>query len=266
MSNLQDSEVGLDKVKKLNQIAQMVVLFDSLPVIEKMLQEAAKEDTEFLEKLCCPPRSAVHFYELNFIDHSIITTILGVCVNDLMDETTHSKAIKQAIKEEDIELPEWLNLDDDENLPAIMFGGYYTLCRSIKAVHAVGRPISQLLEEGSANKDISLLKLAVKFDPMTISSPQILSRLMADEVIGKKDTRQVLYNALKNPHKIEYVAHAELRYVVWALHEEGLLQEMSEEERYQFLCERLGFYPGKSEERFDSLHRLIRRWQEDFRT
>lgn len=266
MNSFQDNEKGLEKVKKLNQIAQMVVLFDSLPVIEKMLQESAQEDTELLQKLCCPPRSAIHFYELKFIDHSIFTSILGVCVNDLMDETKHSEAIKKSLKEEDVQLPEWLSLGDDENLPAVMFAGYYTLCRSIRAVHAIGKSINQLLEEGSAKNDISLLKLAVKFDPMTISSPQILSKLMADEVIGKKDMRQELYNALKNPHKIEHVAHAELRYVVWALHEEGLLQEMSEEERYQFLCERLGLYPGKSDDRFDSLQRLIRRWQEDFRT
>lgn len=273
MCDYQDSEVGLNKVKKLNQIAQMKILLDSLPAIEKELQGSAQQDQELLRKLSSPPIGAVRFYELSIINHSFFTTILGICVNDLMDKTALADPIKQSLKEEDVQLPAWLDLDDKENLPATMFAGHYTLCKSIRAIKTIGRSIDQLLSEGAAKNDISLLKLAVKFDPVTISSPQIVSRLLQEEILGKSVMgknanllRKEVYNALKNPSKYEKVEHPELRYIVWALHEEGLLQEMSEEERYQFLCERLGFYPSRSFERFDSFNRLIRRWQEEFRT
>lgn len=273
MSNFQDRESGLNKVKKLNQIAQMKVLLDSLPALEKQLHDSAKQDQELLEKLSSPPIGAVRFYELNIIDHSFFTTILGICVNDLMDETALADPIKQSLKTEDVQLPLWLDLDDTENLPAIMFAGHYTLCRSIRAIKAIGRSIDQLLSEGAAKNNISLLKLAVKFDPITISSPHIVSILIQEEIVGKSVMgknanllRKEIFNALKNPHKYEKVEHPVLRYIVWVLHEEGLLREMSEKEQFQFLCKQLGLYPSKSFEREDSVKRLIRRWKEEFRT
>lgn len=273
MSNFQDREAGLNKVKKLNQIAQMKILLDSLPALEKQLQDSAQQDQELLEKLSSPPIRAVRFYEHDIIEHSFFTTLLGICVNDLMDKTALADPIKQSLIEEDVQLPVWLDLDDKENLPAVMFVGHYTLCRSIRAIKAIGRSIDQLLREGAAKNDISLLKLAVKFDPVTISSPHIVSILMQEEIVGKSVMgknanllRKEIFNALKNPHKYEKVEHPVLRYIVWVLHEEGLLQEMSDQEQYQFLCEQLGLYPSKSFERPDSFKRLIRRWKEDFRT
>jgi hypothetical protein len=117
-----------------------------------------------------------------------------------------------------------------------------------------------LLEEGLRNNDLVSLKQAVKFDPVAISSPQLSSMLMMAEMQGKKKLRTELHNALKNPHKIERVPYPKLHFIVWTLKEEGLYQDMSEMERYEFLHEKPGLYKDKKEDHFDSFSRLLRTW------
>lgn len=253
------------KGKKLDQIRLLVRLLDSLIADEKELRKLAPKNINQFQKMSCSPISAGHFYELTLIEHTLIFFYLAGLTDFLKKVTTNPEMIEQAIEDEQVEPPEWMNLDDYDARFGTFFAALYTLNKSINAIKSVGKPINQLLEEGFI-KDRSLLKLAVKLDPVAITSPTISASLMLSDLMGKRDARTDMSSALKKPYKRRIVSHPRLQYVVRAMHDDGLLSDMSEEERYEFFCEDLGLYPATGEDPFQSLNRLIRRWEKKFRT
>jgi len=271
MDDIQNNQTGLDKNKKLEEIRSFAGLLNQPATIEKEIQKMARGKNGLLRQIFRSPISAGHFYEYDIFDHSFLVTLLAGLV---MHQGNVIELPEEALNElDDIkdELPEWIDLEDEGNLRANLFGGYYTLNKSIHAINATGKSINQLLEEGITRNDRGPLKQAVKIDPVAIDSPQISTMLMLSDVLGKKDLRNDLHNALKKPRIQANIPYGKLRFIVWALQEEGLLKDMSEIERYQFLHKDLNLYKNNEdvedvEDYQDSLNRMIRRWEVDFRT
>jgi hypothetical protein len=268
MNDLQDGQAKSDSNKKLEQIRNLAGLLSHPESIEQHIRKIAWEEKSLFRKLCLTPISAGHFYELDIIEHSHFVIFLSALVSASTQGTELPDEMKEFLDEEKDNFPDWLDIDSDENLQANLFGGFYTLNKSIKAINAVGKSINQLLDEGSSKNDRSRLKMAVKLDPVAITSPQVSSMLMLAETLNKKDFRNDLHNALKKPYLKGFVAFAKLRFIVWALRKEGLLQDMSEIERYQFLHNELNLYKDNEdgEDHQDSLNRMIRRWEAEYRT
>ncbi len=266
MNSSLDMKVELDTDKKFEQIRQVAKFLNVPGTIEKGMQKLAREEKDLFRQLSHTPISAGHFYELDIIELSHFTIFLGGLAMHLNNEIELPENVIEDLRDHKDEFPDWIDLEDVDNLKANLLAAYYTLNRSLHAINTVGKPINQLLEEGISRNDRGPLKQAVKFDPVAISSPQISSMLMLSELQSNKNLKRDLYNALKSPRKPESVPYAKLRYIVWALHREGLLEGMSEKERYQFLHEELGLYKSKDEDHFDSLNRMIRRWETEFRT
>ena len=265
MSKKNQEKSTANKIAKLKQIRLLVKLLDSLISDEKELRKLAPKNMKQVYRLSGSPLSAGHFYELTLAEHTVLFFYLAGLTDHLSKVTANPELIEKAIEEDGVEAPEWMDLENNESRLGLFFAALYTLNRSINAIKSVGMSINQLLEKGFLS-DRSNLKLAVKLDPVAITSPTISSMLMISDLMGKKDLRSELSSALKKPYKRRKFAHPRLQYVVRALHDDGVLQDMSEEERYEFLCDELGLYPATGNDPFQGLNRLIRRWENKFRT
>lgn len=165
----------------------------------------------------------------------------------------------------EIDPPEWMNSDDDEDRKACMFTALYTLQKSIRAIEAVARPINQLIEEGRKG-DRSALKLAIKLDVLAMTSPTVAAEIMKSDVIDKGRFRNEIKNSLRYPHRVKRVNHGMLRFVLKTMYADGRLEKLTEKNRYEFFCKRLQIYPDENFEAPYSLNRFIRHCVKSFRT
>jgi len=187
-----DMKAELDTDKKLEQIRQVAKLLNVPGTIEKGMQKLARDEKDLFRQLSHTPLSAGHFYELDIIELSQFTTFLGGLAMHLNNEIELPQNVIEDLRDHKDEFPDWIDLEDVDNLKANLLAAYYTLNRSLHAINTVGKPINQLLEEGISRNDRGPLKQAVKFDPVAISSPQISSMLMLSEMQGNKNLKRGL--------------------------------------------------------------------------
>ena len=248
---------------KLNLIRQLVFLLSSVDQLENDLFSLTRSDAPSIRALTFSPIPPGFWYELTFLEHvNVYSAVAGL--------TDHlNKQVKTGLlftgKEEllDVDTPTWIDEDSDELRRSVFFSALYALIKSMQAIKRVSQPLNELIAEG-ANGNRDSLKLAIKLDPAAVGSPSVSSMIVYHELKGKNDFRKDLYNALKNPRKYTQQNHPFLRFVLRMMYEDGLLQTLSEEDRYDFFCVELNLYPIEGKDPAGGLNRWIRRWQEAY--
>lgn len=254
----------LTESQKFDQIRILARILEGYIANEEEFRKLLPSSRERIAEMCFAPVAAGHFYALDFKTHSVMMFFLAGLTDHLKDLAKNPASIEEFVNEQSRDIPEWINQEDTEMRLALFFACFYTLCRTIKAIQQVGQSINELLEAGL--DDVAMLQLAVKLDPLAMSSPHISALLTYEELKGSSKLRRKLSTALRKPYKRPVVTHAKLRYITRALHDERLLESMSEEARYHFLCEELNLYPNAGKDPFGSLNRMLRRWENRFRT
>ncbi|MGB7452256.1 MAG: hypothetical protein WBM36_09040 [Lysobacterales bacterium] len=255
----------LNKQQYLDAISEILKLLRIGENDEKELRELAPDKRDVLSSFLDPTIPAGCFYELSFLEH--VAVFLGLAglaepLKNIIDQgelfTTDFTALK-------IEAPEWIDAKEDKSQKSMMFAALYTLVKTIHAIKATSWPINHFIAEGRKG-DRSALQQAVKLDTAAITSPTVSAQIIKSDYLDKGRFRRQLNNALRYPHRIERVQHGLLRFVLRTMHDDGMLSQLDDDERFQFFCVEQGIYPNKNDESFDSLNRFIRGCVSNFRT
>lgn len=258
-------KLSLTDTQYLEQIAALVSLLTNLKIEKDELEDLSRKNVDNAQVFFKPSLPGGWFYEHSFLEHiGFFLSTAGLI--DHIDELIHSgKFFSTELHASEIEPPDWLSPKDNSGRTTFLFVGLHTLHKSIEAIEAIAKPINQLIAEGRQG-DRSALKLAIKLDPLAITSPTVAAELLQSDVMDKGRFRKDLLAALRSPHKIQRVNHGVLRFVLKTMHDDGRLEKLSEADRYEFFCKRLAIYPDRNFEASDSLNRFIRSCVKSFRT
>jgi hypothetical protein len=256
---------ALSKQQYLDAIREILKLHEISKEDESQLRELMPGKQEVMDSFFDPTIPAGCFYELPFFDHVSVFLSLAGLSEHLQEIISKGELFTTDLTAQEIEMPQWFDTDEGKPRQSMMFAALYTLTKSINAIKATSWPINHFIAEGRKG-DRSSLQLAVKLDTAAITSPTVAAEIMKSDFIDKGKFRRLLNNALRYPHKIELVQHGLLRFVLRTMHDDGMLHQLNDDEKFQFFCVELGLYPNQNDESFDSLHRFIRRCVSSFRT
>jgi len=255
----------LNKQQYLDAIRVILKLLRVGEGDEEQLREAAPGNQEIMASFFDPTIPAGCFYEDPFFDH--VQAFLGLAdLSEHMQEIIDKgELFTTDFTAQEVGTPHWFDTEEGKTRKSMMFAALYTLIKSINAIKATSWPINHFIAEGRKG-DRSALQLAVKLDTVAITSPTVAAEIMKSDFVDKGKFRRQLNNALRYPYKIERVQHGLLRFVLRTMHDDRVLNQLDDEECFQFFCVELSIYPNKNDESFDSLNRFIRGCVSNFRT
>ena len=190
-----------------------------------MFLRAAGIDAEFLETL-------------NSADHA--TSVVDTFLN-LEQEAADSSEIKPS----DLK---------------ILFGVWYSLLKTFDCILNYGLPLDVMVKRASQGDDKSLFN-AIRIDRSILSNPLVADRLARAEIERDSAFFSKLSNALKGRSQKSKSEYGVLRYFLYLFNQDGTLDRMTMEERYEVLSLELNLYPSTIEDPARSLQTYIQRWR-----
>lgn len=155
-----------------------------------------------------------------------------------------------------------LDLDDPEVRESLAETAYYkALCAEIRARCFFGQGMHALIAGGLAGNDVGFLR-AVETDPTVQWHPALVERVSREAMKGRTEFAAQLRKAAENgpSAKIDKDLH-QLRYVLGLLHELGILDKLTDADRYELFCHELGLYADTGKNPKAGLCTAIKRWQ-----
>lgn len=249
----------------LDAIRQLVQLLRLGEADESEFRELAPTSAERIADFFHPTVAPGLFYELSLLEHVCAFLRLAGLEPHMQEILDSGRLFEAKLTDMEVEPPEWLLAEGGEAQSSLMFSALYTFLKSASAIKATSYSINYFIEKGH-DGDRGALKQAVRLDTCAITAPTVAAEIMKSDVLDKGKFRKDLQSALRYPHRVDKVNHGILRFVLRTMHEDGMLDQLSEKDRYEFFCVELGLYPDKSDEAFDSLNRFIRGCVSSFRT
>jgi hypothetical protein len=148
----------------------------------------------------------------------------------------------------------------DQEMVISMLAKSRAMTATLRSQCAYGQSIYTLLQAGINGNDEGFLR-AVSIDPTVQAHPAIIDRI-SRALISKRDVffLELQNVALNGISKKIGKDHNQLRYVLGFLYELALLQQLSNEQRYQLFCVDLSLYPVTGKDPEAGLCRFIDRW------
>lgn len=137
------------------------------------------------------------------------------------------------------------------------------LLATIRSQCVYGQSMNTLLQAGINGNDEGFLRVAA-IDPTILAHRAIVDRISRANVAKRDNFFLKLQKAsINGVSKKIGKDHNQLRYVLGLLYEEGALQQMSSEQRYQWFCVDLDLYPITGKDPEAGLRIFIDRWQQN---
>lgn len=151
----------------------------------------------------------------------------------------------------------------DQEMVISMLAKSRAMTATLRSQCAYGQSIHVLLQAGINGNDEGFLR-AVSIDPTIQAHPAIIDRI-SRALISKRDVffLELQKVALNGISKKIGKDHNQLRYVLGFLYELGLLQQLSNEQRYQLFCVDLALYPVTGKDPEAGLRIFIDRWEQN---
>jgi len=148
----------------------------------------------------------------------------------------------------------------DQEMVISMLAKSRAMTATLRSQCTYGQSIHSLLQAGINGNDEGFLR-AASIDPTIQAHPAVVQRI-SRALISKRD---VFFNelqkiAVNGPSKKIGKDHNQLRYVLGFLYDLGLLQQLSDEQRYQLFCVDLSLYPVTGKDPESGLRIFIDRW------
>lgn len=134
---------------------------------------------------------------------------------------------------------------------------------TLRSQCAYGQNIQALLQAGINGNDEGFIR-AVSIDPTIQAHPAIIERISRSKIIKRDTFFEDLHKAAVNgPSKKFGKDHNQLRYVLGLLHELGILQQLSNDQRYQLFCIDFSLYSDNGKDPEAGLRIFINRWEKN---
>jgi hypothetical protein len=205
------------------------------------------------------------FYEHTLNEHIDLYLHFAGLSEHFKELIESGKFFKSALQAKPVEPPDWINEEDSEERMAVMLTALYTMQMSFKAIQMTSWPINHFIAMGRKG-DRSALKTAIRLDALAISSPTVAAEIMKSDMLDGGKFRKDLKSALRSPRRVGNEKYGLLKFLLRLMHDDGRLEHLSEEDRYQFFCKDLKLYPDRNFETPESLNHLIRGYVSSFRT
>ncbi len=143
-----------------------------------------------------------------------------------------------------------------------VIGFNLALCNTFESIRIYGLAINDLVSIASKGDDSALFK-AVSADRTVVACPPIADRITLAEIQNDTQFFSELSKALNGPSKKPMAFYGPLRYVLYQLDKDGVLDKMTSKERYDLFCTNLALYPSDNNDAERSLDTFIRRWKKE---
>jgi len=255
----------------LEQLRQLAGLLLSLPHLQGQWRGLLDELESKLAEKDIPP----FYWSTAYIDdfYTLIAKFTHLCSHDAwLSSSMNMDDPQQSVLDKAQNAFETLD-DDLDNGPEPrgklheILGLNYALIKNLECIWLYGFPLNTLVAMASYGHDKSLFK-AVRIDRSIVSCPAIAGRLAHAEMFGDTNFFKKLRNALNGKPKKPKDEYGPLRFILFQLSEDGTLDRLSIEERYNLLCVDLRLYSDdtKSKDPALSLDKYISRWKESLST
>ncbi|MGZ5052170.1 MAG: hypothetical protein ACXWAS_14035 [Methylobacter sp.] len=253
----------------LDQLVQLIDLVNSLPVLKALFSEIIRSQPNALRSIFDNDFAWASGYEFSLLEQIAFFSVISgfhQSLAEMVKADDPQEAVLEVFHEEDtgVFFP---GLDGGEEQRKAILSSLIPITKSLESIRIYGLSINDLvtkIKRGN-DSDAALFKV-LRIDRSAVSCPCIADRIALAEIEDDQVFFKKLKNALSGPPLKPNDDYGVLRYVLCLLNEEGLLDRLSLEERYQLFCERLAIYPTDGEDPAKSLDQFIRRWKKDFST
>ncbi|MET0015030.1 MAG: hypothetical protein ABW088_15370 [Sedimenticola sp.] len=249
-----------------DQLLQLSKYLRSLPELQTKWQALALDNPTDLQEALKPPFFWSAIYELSFLHQSMFLTFLSGMAEvaiDTQDEPDPQQHLLDIIRRDLDSLDDMPDFDLPEDFEERhLIGAWYAQIKTIECIWYYGVPLNDLVANIKDGDDTALIK-AVKIDRSIVSCPPIADRIARAEMVSDEKFFKMLQNALKGKPKKPTDRYGPLRYILMALDQEEVLDQLSINERYILFCEELGLYPHNTADPARSLHQFIQRWKSE---
>jgi hypothetical protein len=235
-------------------------LRDALGLIRGLrhkLDEAIESNPQSLAKLFNPPVTWVNVYECSFIDQvALFNASFGL--SDTIHEIAQSSDPQAAALSLITDHPAHEDPPDGTE-PAFLIGFLHSLIKTMECLMVYDWFLNELVKKVKSGCDKSLFQ-AISIDRTCVACPTIAQRFALAELKGeKKFFLEVAKSISKGPSE-KNTQYVDLRYLLPALEDEGVLENLTQKQEYDLFVKELHVYPdGDDAER--SLHQFIYRWR-----
>ena len=137
--------------------------------------------------------------------------------------------------------------------------------KMLDAIFTYGQDMPSLIRAAINGNDEALCK-AVSIDRAVQEIPEIAARIRKAEAANQVDFLNDFHQVMQGPSGHIKLDHPLLRYFLWTLKGEGILDQLGFEERYQLFCVELEVYPNDGKDPAGSLNTFIDRWKKSLST
>jgi hypothetical protein len=251
----------------LEHLKRIVDLIHERKTILNGIYTLISTDTEKFWSHFTPGYYWGHLYENSFEVHLSVLLKLGG-LDSWMETAAKSSSPVDSILIEDFSLSETIGSSfgiDKDQLQKYRFFTLYSIMKNAESISHFGVPLNNLVARVRQGHDSSLFDI-VSIDRSSLVCPSIADRVSRAEIEQDRKFFNKLQKALKGPSAHRMVAHGPLRYLLYVLVEDGVLDDLSSNELFSLLCQELELYPYKDGGGQKSLIQFISRWKKGIST
>jgi hypothetical protein len=208
-------------------------------------------------------------YALSFLEQIAFLTVVGGLdgwIKKMASAIDPQEAALAELKHQMTTLGDPSEIEPHEAFePKVFLGSFIALLKNLECIWHYGMPINDLITQASYGNDASLFK-AIRVDRTITSCPPVADRISRAEIERDEQFFKLLRNALRGPSKKPMDAYGPLRYILYQLEEDGVLEQMTTKERFDLFCTELDLYPSTNNDAERSLDTFIRRWRKTLAT
>ncbi|MCW8890872.1 MAG: hypothetical protein OQL20_09465 [Sedimenticola sp.] len=251
------------------QLKEFVRLLQSRSLLQKEWQTLVNNEPEKVFKALASGFYWSEIYALSFLEQVSFFAVVGGIdsrINTMSTAVDPQDAALNELKREMETLGDPSDLEPHEAFePKVLLGNLIAVIKNLDSIWHYGMPINDLVAQVSNGNDDALLK-AIRIDRSITSCPPIADRIAKAEIEQDEQFFKLLRNALRGPSKKPMDAYGPLRYVLYQLEDDGVLEQMTTKDRFDLFCTELDLYPSKNNDAEKSLDTFIRRWRKTLAT
>lgn len=248
------------------QIQQILFIRQEFKAKEEELVAAVRENGSRYWAEIVPPYYWATFYDAPFTRLLAGFLVVSGLSEDLQAFST-SPDPQQAVLDAAFVDPErgWDGGFNGQFEQKHLIGYLYAVVRNIDYMSFYGRTSHSLANGIRSGNDRDLFRL-VRVDRSALAAPVVGDRLAKAQLEGDEDFFRSLRNAISGVSEKRDDRYDDLRFTLAMLDEDGTLDALTIDQKYDLFCLRLNIYPDREGASAEALEKYINRWKKDFRT
>ncbi|OAI12117.1 hypothetical protein A1507_19205 [Methylomonas koyamae] len=253
-----------------DQLVQLIELVNSQSALKAEFFDIIKGQPDVLRNIFDSDFAWAEGYELSLLEQIAVFSVVSgfnQALAEIASADDPQAAAMEAFHEDDSS-SYYPGLDDDEEQRKTILATLMPITKSLESIRLYGLSINDLvarIQRRDQSSDAAIFKV-LRIDRSAVSCPCIADRIALAEIEDDQAFFKKLKNALSGPPLKPRDEYGVVRYVLYLLNEDGILDQLSPKDRYQLFCERLAIYPDDGEDAAKSLDQFIWRWKKEFST